>query len=119
MIDADNAQLQIGNSYRNQGDYKAAIEAYQLVDRDGDAIDEATLVIGDAYLMLSHQANVLAAYRDLTDKYFHFNNEFAQVAQDRINALIQLDTLRTNLKTPPPTQRDNAQYQIAKLYFNL
>ena len=117
--DVDNAQLQIGNSYRNQNDYEAAIEAYRLVDRDGDAVDEATLAIGDAYLMLGRQSDALVSYRELADKYPYFNNDFAHAAQDRIDTLIQLDTLHKDLKTPPSAQRDNAQYQIAKLYFNI
>lgn len=117
--DVDNAQLQIGNSYRNQSDYEAAVEAYQLVDRDGDAIDEAMLAAGDAHLMLGRRTEALVSYRDLTDKYPYLNNNFARAAQDRIDSLIQLDTLRTDLKTSPPTQRDNAQHQIAKLHFNI
>ena len=117
--DADNAQLEIGNSYRNQGNYEAAIEAYRLVNRNGDAIDEATLALGDAYLMLGRQSEALTSYRNLTDKYPYLNNDFARPAQDRIDALIQLDTLHKDLKTLPLAQRDNAQYQIAKLYFNI
>ncbi|MCZ6680658.1 MAG: tetratricopeptide repeat protein [Candidatus Poribacteria bacterium] len=117
--DVDNAQLQIGNSYRQQGDYGAAVDAYRLVAGDGDAIDEATFAIGDAYLMLGRQTDALASYHTLIEKYPYLNNDFARAAQDRIDALIQLDTLRTDLKTVPPTQQDNAQYQIANLYFNI
>lgn len=116
--DADNVQVQSGNSYRNRGDYEAAIEAYQLVSRDGSAIDEAALAIGDAYLMPRCHSEAFSSYCRLTDKYPYLNNVFARSAQERIDALIRLDALRADLKPHPQSQRDNTPYQVATVYFN-
>ena len=68
------------------------------MNRDGGAM----LTAGDAHLMLDHRTEALVSYRDLTDKYPYLNNNLACAAQDRIDSLIQLDVLRTDLNTFPP-----------------
>lgn len=51
-----NFRLETAIVYRNQSDYEAAVEAYQLVDRDG----ETMLAAGDAHLMLGHRTEAFS-----------------------------------------------------------
>lgn len=109
--DADTAQLQLENGYRQPGDD----EIDRLIGHDA----EAMLAIGDAYLMLGRQSETLTFCREPTDTYPYLNNGFSRASQDGIDVLIQFDTLRTNPKFFPPPKWDNVQYQIITPYFCL
>ncbi len=115
---ADNAQLAIGHTQYYRGEYKAAIEAYRLVPRDGDVADEASLAVGDAYLALGEVEQARAAYQGLLEKYPYLNDPQAQQAQEHLDAIDDLEAAAEDLRVASPESRDNAQFYLADIYFS-
>ena len=97
-------------SVQNGAEYHAATVEFKQ--------EEAPLSIGDDRLMLGCQSDALEFYDSLTDKYPYLYEKFAPSVQDRIDTPIPPDASRTDLNPLPPTQQDNAQYQIATVHFN-
>lgn len=117
--DADNAQLGIGDSYRLQGKYEAAIEAYSLVDSNGDVGDVAQLRTGDSYMALGNREEAYNTYQKLVHKYPYLNNEVSKAADERIGALERIKKNTEIIKNGSESQRDNAQYDIGEVYFSV
>jgi len=114
---ADNAQLQIGNNYRDEGKYEEAIAAYKLVDESGDVIDHAKIEIGDAYFALYKIDEAKEVYEEIINKYPYFNNEIAKKSQIRLDAIKEFELAKEVLKNGDVNQKDNSRYHIAKIYF--
>jgi len=115
---ADNAQLQIGNNYRDEGQYEDAIDAYGLVSESGDVIDWANLEIGDAYFALNNIDMASEVYESCINKYPYLNSAIAEKAQIRLDAIRKFELAKEVLKSDEVERKDNARYQIATLYFD-
>lgn len=115
---ADNAQLQIGNNCRDEGKYEEAIDAYKLVDKSGDVIDLANFEIGNAYFALDNFDKAREAYKKIINKYPYLNNETAEKAQNRLDAIKETELAKEVLKNGDTEQKDNARYQIANICFS-
>jgi len=119
---ADNAQLEIGNNYRIQGEYDKAISAHEaLLEKypQSDVADSALLSIGDSYLDLGEREKAVAIYQKLIDKYPYLNNEEASEAQNRIYILQEIEEYEEIIESGDKSMRDNAQYQIGNIYFSI
>lgn len=115
---ADNAQLQIGNNYRDEGKYEKAIDAYEMVDESGDVIDIANFEIGNAYFALDNFDKAREAYKEIINKYPYLNSEIAKKVQKRLDAVKEVELAKEVLKNGDVEQKDNARYQIAIICFD-
>jgi len=119
---ADNAKLQIANGYFQQKEYDKAIEVYQeIVDMypGGDASDWALLYIGDVYFVQQKMDEAIGAYERLLLKYPRFSTRVATSAQSRMTAIEDIEEDMRIINEGDEGQRDNAQYDIASIYFNV
>ncbi len=117
---ADNAKLQIANGHLQQGKYEEAIAAYQEILTsypEGDAADQAALSIGDAYFAQRKIDEAIEAYEKLLLKYPRFSTQTAASAQDRMNAVEDIEEDLRVLNEGNDAEKDNAQYDIAYIYF--
>ncbi|MFC1713018.1 tetratricopeptide repeat protein [Candidatus Poribacteria bacterium] len=119
---ADNAKLQIANGHFRQGKYEEAIAAYQEILTsypEGDAADQAALSIGDAYFAQRKIDKAIEAYEELLLKYPRFSTQIAASAQDRMNAVEDIEEDMRIIRDSPDSEKDNAQYDIAHIYFSV
>jgi|GEM_PF-1712832 len=119
---ADNAKLQIANGYFQQGRYEEAIAAYQeVVDTypEADAADQALLSIGDVYFAQQKIDEAIEAYERLLLKYPRLGTRVAVSAQDRMNAIEDIEENMRIIREGPDDEKDNAQYDIANIYFTV
>jgi len=119
---ADNAKLQIANGYFQQGKYDQAVAAYkEVVDNypQSDASDRALLSVGDAYFAQQKYNEAIESYRKVLDKYPRLGTQIAISAQDRINALKDIEEDMKILSEGKEEDKDNAQYDIADIYFTV
>jgi TolA-binding protein len=117
---ADNAKLQIANGYFQQRKYEEAMVAYQeIVDAypRSDAADQALLRIGDVYFAQQKNDEAIEAYETLLLKYPRFSTAIAISARDRLNAVGDIEEDMRIIKEGTDEERDNAQYDIADVYF--
>ena len=113
---ADNAQFEIGNSYRLKGDYKAAIEAYEKVDPKSELADRAKLLIGDCYLALNETKRAREIYRSLIKKYPYLNSDEARKAKRNLDLMARIAELEREVREGVETHRDNALFEIGRIY---
>jgi len=121
-IRADNARLQIANSYLQQSKYEEAISAYNdVIEKypDSDATDHALLSIGDAYLAQGEYSKAIEAYDRVIGKYPRFGVKVAFDARDRADAVKDIETDLKILSEGEESSKDNAQYDIAEIYFSV
>ncbi len=119
---ADNAKLQIADGYSRQGEYEKAIAIYQeIVDTypEGDAVDKALLRIGDIYFVQRKNDEAIEAYEELTLKYPRFNTQIAVAAQDRMNAVGDIEENLRIMEEGTDAEKDNAQYDIGSIYLTV
>lgn len=119
---ADNAQLEIGNNYRIQGDYNKSISAYEMLLEkypQSDVVDSALLGIGDSYLDLGERSKAIETYQKLIDKYPYLNNEVAEEAQNRLDTIGEIKQYEKVIESGDKDIRDNAQYQLGNIYFSV
>jgi TolA-binding protein len=119
---ADNAKLKIANGYLQQGKYEEAITAYQeIVDNyaQGDSVDRAMLKIGDAYFAQGKNDEAILSYEKVLLKYPRFSTQIAFHAQDRMNAVGDIEENMRIIQEGPEDERDNAQYDIANIHFTV
>jgi TolA-binding protein len=113
---ADNAQFEIGNSYRLKGDYKAAIEAYEKVGPDSEVADRARLLIGDCYLALNERGKAREVYRSIIRKYPYLNSDNARKAEERLGLMKRIEKLEKEVREGVEEHRDNALFEIGRIY---
>jgi len=121
-VSADNAKLQIANGYFQQEKYEEAIAAYQeVVDTypESDAADQALLSIGDVYFVQEKIDEAIEAYERLLLKYPRLGTPVAVIARDRMNAVEDIEADMQIIKEGPEEDKDNAQYDIANIYFTV
>jgi len=119
---ADNAKLQIANGYYQQGDYEKAIASYQeIADTypQGDTADQALLRIGDVYFAQQKNDEAIEAYERLLLKYPRFSTQAAIVAQDRMNAVGDMEENLRIIREGADSDKDNAQYDIGNIYLTV
>ena len=119
---ADNAKLRIADGYFQQGKYEEAIKVYQeIIDTypEGDASDRALLSIGDAYFAQQKNDKAIEMYEELLLKYTRLSTRVAVSAQDRINAVEDMEEDMRILREGADAEKDNAQYDIASIYFTV
>jgi TolA-binding protein len=119
---ADNAKLQIANGHFQQGKYEEAVAAYQeIVDTypESDAADHALLSIGDVYFAWEKNDQAIEAYEKLLRKYPRFSIPVASGAQNRMNAVEDIEEDMRIIKEGADEDKDNAQYDIADIYFSV
>jgi TolA-binding protein len=119
---ADNAKLQIANGYFQQGRYEEAIATYrEIVDNypEGDAADRALLSIGDVYFAQQKNDEAIDAYEKLLLKYPRLGTQIAISAQDRMNAIEDIEENMRIIREGPEEEKDNAQYDIANICFTV
>ena len=119
---ADNAKLQIADGYAQQGRYEEAIVEYQeIVDTysEADAADQALLSIGDVHFAQQKTDDAIEAYEKLLLKYPRFSTQIAISAQDRMNAVEDIEEDVRLVEEAPDEEKDNAQYDIADIYFTV
>ncbi|MFQ6041689.1 MAG: outer membrane protein assembly factor BamD, partial [Candidatus Poribacteria bacterium] len=119
---ADNAQLEIGNNYRIQGDYNKSISAYEMLLEkypQSDVVDSALLGIGDSYLDLGERSKAIETYQKLIDKYPYLNNEVAEEAQNRLDTIGEIKRYEKVIESGDKDIQDNAQYQLGNIYFSV
>lgn len=119
---ADNAKLQVANTYIQQGNYDQAIAVYQeVVDLypESDGVDHALLGIGDIYFMQQNFDEAISAYNKLLTKYPKYGTEIAVKAHDRItSAQEMIDNIKI-LNEGAEEHKDNAQYDIADIHYSI
>ncbi|MCD6507531.1 tetratricopeptide repeat protein [Candidatus Poribacteria bacterium] len=113
---ADNAQFEIGNSYRLKGDYKAAIKAYEKVNSKSELADRAKLLIGDCYLALNEVKKAREIYRSLVRKYPYLNNDEAREARRNLDLMARIVKLESEVREGVESHRDNALFEIGRIY---
>ena len=119
---ADNAKLQIANGYFQRGQYAEAIATYKEIADiypESDTSDQALLSIGDVYFAQQKIDEAIEAYEKLLLKYPHFSIQAAVDAQDRMNAVEDIEEDMRIIKEGPDEEKDNAQYDIANIYFTV
>ena len=117
---ADNAKFQIAKGHFQQGKYEEAVATYQEILSsypEGDAADQAALSIGDAYFAQGEIDEAIAAYEKLLLKYPRFSTQIAGSAQDRMNAVEDIEENMRIISEGDDAEKDNAQYDIAHIYF--
>jgi tol-pal system protein YbgF len=88
---ADDAQLLIGNSLFNQGEFKGALEAYQKVITDypdGDQVPTAHFKVGLTYENLKDVEAARQAYELVVEKY-PTSLQAHTLARNRLDALLR------------------------------
>ena len=119
---SDNAKLKIANGLFQQGKHDEAIAMYQeIMDTypEGDAADRAMLSIGDVYFAQQKNDEAIDAYEKVLLKYPRLGTEMAVRAQDRMNAVGDIEENMRIIKEGPDEHKDNAQYDIADIYFSI
>jgi TolA-binding protein len=117
---ADNAKLQIANGHSQQGKYQEAIIVYQEILNsypEGDAADQASLAIGDVYFAQGKIDEAIEGYERLLLKYPRLSTQAAATAQDRMNAVEEIEEDMRIISEGDESEKDNAQYDIAHIYF--
>jgi TolA-binding protein len=117
---ADNAKLQIADGHFQQGRYEEAIAAYQeVVDAypEADSADQALLSIGDVHFAQQKIDEAIGAYEELLFKYPRLSAKVAVSAQNRMNAVEDIEENMRIIREGPDEEKDNAQYDIANIYF--
>jgi TolA-binding protein len=117
---ADNAKLQAGNGYFQQGNYDQAIAIYQEILEqypESDGSDHALLAIGDVYFAQQKFDEAINAYNIIIDKYPRYGVEIAIKARSRIIALQDMQENIKILNEGKDEDKDNAQFDIADIYF--
>ncbi len=117
---ADNAKLQVAHTYVQQGNYDEAIATYQEVVSsypESDGSDRALLEIGDIYFIQQKFDEAVEAYNKLLVKYPRFSIDIAVKAHDRVTAVQDMRENIKILEEGKDEDKDNAQYDIADIYF--
>ncbi|MBD3182167.1 tetratricopeptide repeat protein [Candidatus Poribacteria bacterium] len=121
---ADNAKLKIADGHYYQGQYDLAIEVYNEIIKqfpNGDSADWAMLGIGDSYFAMNKNHKAIEAYEKIIDKYPRFNKEVTLDAQERINAVSDIEENIRIIRDGDSGSniKDNAQYDIANIFFTV
>ena len=119
---ADNAKLKIGNGFFQQKKYDEAMTVYQeIIDAypNSDATDQAMLFMGDIFFAQQKRDQSVEAYQKLLHKYPRLCIPIAISAQDRINAMKDMDENLKILSEGSEDIKDNAQYDIADIYYTI
>ena len=121
---ADNARLKMAKNYYRQNQYsKAATACEEILHAypNGDAADQAILLLGDCYFAQHRMDDAIETYEKLVTKYSRLNNESATAAQDRINAVGDIEEDLRILSSEKGSEEilDNAQYDIGNIYFTV
>ena len=119
---ADNAKLQVANSYFQQEKYDQALSTYQeIIDQypESDSADNAMLAIGDIYFIQKRYDDAIGSYNRILQKYSRLGTDVAVKARNRINAIGDLEIDIKILSEGKDEEKDNAQYDIGDIYFSV
>jgi TolA-binding protein len=119
---ADNAKMKIAGGLLQQGKYDEAITVYQEIPDtypEGDASDQALLAIGDAYFAQQKNDEAIEAYEKLIFRYPRLSVHIAVDAQDRMNAVGDIEENMRIISEGPDAEKDDAQYDIASIYLTI
>jgi len=119
---ADNAKLQVANSYFQQEKYDQALSTYQeIIDQypESDSADNAMLAIGDIYFIQKRYDDAVESYNKILQKYSRLGTDVAVKARNRINAIGDLEIDIKILSEGKDEEKDNAQYDIGDIYFSV